>query len=172
MPLPSHPLWFDHPNTTLSVAQIMKPLIMQSPVTSSILGPNIFLSTLLSHTFNTHSSSAPYFHTPSTHILPQHPTFTDLQHTFFLSTLFSHTFNAHSSSAPYFHTSSTHILPSKIPAIRIWNRGPKHWSYCNQRPCPSSGPTILFLLFKMLFIIGLRLSLLYLESKTQVCLDR
>ena len=55
MPRPSHSYLFDHPNNIGWWVQIIKFLIMyflHSAVTSSLLGPNILLSTLLSNTLN------------------------------------------------------------------------------------------------------------------------
>ena len=60
---PSQSSWFDHPNNILYSVQMMKLLNVQSSpvpcylITSSLLGPNIFLSTLFSSdTFSPHSS--------------------------------------------------------------------------------------------------------------------
>jgi hypothetical protein len=53
MPCPSHPPWLDQPNYVWQGVQVMKLLIMQfppSPITSSLLGPNILLSILFSNT--------------------------------------------------------------------------------------------------------------------------
>jgi hypothetical protein len=56
MSRPSHYPCFDHPTTTRRRLQTMQLLIMQlflqPPFTSSLLGPNIFLSTLFSNTIN------------------------------------------------------------------------------------------------------------------------
>jgi hypothetical protein len=56
IPRPSHYPCFDHPNNTGRRIQTMQLLIMQlflqPPVTSSLLGPNILLSTLFSNTIN------------------------------------------------------------------------------------------------------------------------
>jgi hypothetical protein len=55
MPCQSHPHWLDHSNYICRRVQVMKLLIMQSspsPVTSSLFGPNILLSTLFSNTFS------------------------------------------------------------------------------------------------------------------------
>ena len=55
---PSHSSRFDHPDNIWWGVQIIKLLIMQflhSPVTSSLLGPNILLSTLFSKTFSRRS---------------------------------------------------------------------------------------------------------------------
>jgi hypothetical protein len=51
MPYPSHP-WFDRPNNIWWNVQVMK-LIIQP---STLLGPNILISTLFSHTLNLCSS--------------------------------------------------------------------------------------------------------------------
>jgi hypothetical protein len=51
-----HPLWLDHSNYVWRRVQVMTLLIMQSPITSSLLGPNILLSTLFSNTLNLCSS--------------------------------------------------------------------------------------------------------------------
>jgi hypothetical protein len=50
MPHPSHPPWFDHPNTIWSKAQIMQ--LLKSPVTSSLFSQNIDLSTPFTNTPN------------------------------------------------------------------------------------------------------------------------
>jgi hypothetical protein len=52
MPCPSHPLWFVHANNIWWVhTRILKVPIMQfSPVSSCLLGPTLFLSTLFSNT--------------------------------------------------------------------------------------------------------------------------
>jgi hypothetical protein len=47
-PCPLYSPWFDHPNIWWGV-QIMK---LQSPFTSSLLGPNIHLSILYTNTLN------------------------------------------------------------------------------------------------------------------------
>ena len=56
MPSSFHSSWFGHPNSAWCAVQILKLLVMQSspppPVTSSPLGPNIFLRTLVSNTLN------------------------------------------------------------------------------------------------------------------------
>jgi hypothetical protein len=55
MPWPSHPSWVQHSNYTWRRVKVMKLLVMQflrPPVTSSLLGPNIFLSTLFSKTLS------------------------------------------------------------------------------------------------------------------------
>jgi hypothetical protein len=52
MPHPSHSSPFNYPTNTGRGVQIIKLLIMRFspfPVTSSLLGPNIFLSTLFSY---------------------------------------------------------------------------------------------------------------------------
>jgi len=52
-PRPSHTSWFDHPNDIWWSIHVMKLIIisfMQPPATSSLLGPNILLSTLFSNT--------------------------------------------------------------------------------------------------------------------------
>jgi hypothetical protein len=59
MPRPSQPPCFDNPNKNGRRVQIMQLLIMQflqPPVASSLLGPNILLSTLFSNTHNLCSS--------------------------------------------------------------------------------------------------------------------
>jgi hypothetical protein len=48
MPRPSHPSWLDHSNYTWRRVQVVK-LLLQSPLTSSLFGPNI-LNTLFSNT--------------------------------------------------------------------------------------------------------------------------
>jgi hypothetical protein len=65
MPYPSHPLCFDHLNNIWWRAQTTKCLInfLQSFVTSSLLCPNILLSTLFLSTLNINSS---LFHTHRT----------------------------------------------------------------------------------------------------------
>jgi hypothetical protein len=57
MPRPSYSSWFDHPNNTYLVRSTdhtahLYAVVSTPPVTSSLLGPNIFLSTVLSHTLN------------------------------------------------------------------------------------------------------------------------
>jgi hypothetical protein len=59
MPRPSQSAWFDHPNNIWWWVQIIEFLfisLLHSPVTSSVLGPNILLSTLFSNTLNLSSS--------------------------------------------------------------------------------------------------------------------
>jgi hypothetical protein len=59
MPRQSHHPWLDNSNYVWRRVQVMKLLIcsfMQSPVTSSLFGPNILLSTLFSNTLNLCSS--------------------------------------------------------------------------------------------------------------------
>jgi hypothetical protein len=57
MPCPSHPPWLDHSNYVWRGVHVMKPLVMQfSPVTSSLFGPNILLSTLFSNILSLCSS--------------------------------------------------------------------------------------------------------------------
>jgi len=59
MPCPSHSSRFDHPNNTGWGVKIIRLLIMSYsplPFTLSLLGPNILLSTLLSHTLSLSSS--------------------------------------------------------------------------------------------------------------------
>jgi hypothetical protein len=56
MPCPSHPRWLDNSNYTWRIIQAMKLVIMQPPITSSLFGPNIFLSTLFSNTLSLCSS--------------------------------------------------------------------------------------------------------------------
>jgi hypothetical protein len=53
MPHRSHCSWFSRPNDTRWGVQIIK---LQSPVTSTLLDPNIFLSTLFSKTLGLCSS--------------------------------------------------------------------------------------------------------------------
>jgi len=55
MPHPCRSPWLDHPNNSWSV-QLMKLLIMQPPVISSLLHPHILLSTQFSNTINLCSS--------------------------------------------------------------------------------------------------------------------
>jgi hypothetical protein len=54
VPSQSHPSWLDHPNSFQQVVQIIKLLslssFLHSPLNSSLLDPNIFLSTLFSNT--------------------------------------------------------------------------------------------------------------------------
>jgi hypothetical protein len=47
IPRPSHPPWFDHPNNIWWSSSLCS--LLQPPAISSLLGPNIFLSTLFSH---------------------------------------------------------------------------------------------------------------------------
>ena len=49
IPRPSHSSRFDHPNNIWWAVQIIK---LHSPVTSSLLGPNIFLKTQFSNSFS------------------------------------------------------------------------------------------------------------------------
>jgi hypothetical protein len=58
MPHPSHSPWFNHPNILwrLQTMRLCKCNFLQSPVTSSLLSPNIFLSTLFSNTLSLCSS--------------------------------------------------------------------------------------------------------------------
>ena len=59
IPHPSNSSWFDHPNNIWRGVQIIKLLIMlfsPFPVTSSVLGPNIVLSTVFSNTLSLRSS--------------------------------------------------------------------------------------------------------------------
>jgi hypothetical protein len=59
MPLPPHYSWFDHPNNIWWRVQVISSSLcslIHSPVTSSLLGPNIPLSTLFSNTLNLCSS--------------------------------------------------------------------------------------------------------------------
>jgi hypothetical protein len=53
MPLPSHSSWFDHPNKTVEECRSLSSLLrslLHLPVTASLLGPNILISTLFSDT--------------------------------------------------------------------------------------------------------------------------
>jgi hypothetical protein len=51
----SHPPWLDHLNNIWWSVQVMKLLIMRSSL-ASLLGQNIFLTTLFSHTLNLYFS--------------------------------------------------------------------------------------------------------------------
>jgi hypothetical protein len=54
-----HPPWFDHPNDFCEVLKLWSSSFcshIQPPATSSLLGPNILLSTLFSNTLNLCSS--------------------------------------------------------------------------------------------------------------------
>jgi hypothetical protein len=53
IPCPSHPPWLDHSNYVWRGVQVTKLLIVQFfPVTSSLFGPNIIISTLFSNTLS------------------------------------------------------------------------------------------------------------------------
>jgi hypothetical protein len=68
MPLQSHSPWRNHSNYIWRRVQFMKLLIMQcSPVTSSLFGPNILLSTLFLNTLRLCSYS-PHFSLSSFHV--------------------------------------------------------------------------------------------------------
>ena len=59
MPCPPHSSRFDHPNNIECEVEIMKLLLcifLYSPISSSLLGPNILLNTLFSNTFSVSSS--------------------------------------------------------------------------------------------------------------------
>ena len=59
LPRPSHSSWFDHLDSslwTLTIKELLVSEILQSPVTSSLLDPNIFFSTLFSNTLSLHYS--------------------------------------------------------------------------------------------------------------------
>jgi hypothetical protein len=54
IPRPSHPPWFDHPNNIWWSSSLCS--LLQDPATSSLISPNILLSTLSQNTFNLCSS--------------------------------------------------------------------------------------------------------------------
>jgi hypothetical protein len=56
MSCPSHSSWLDHPDDIWWGIQSTELLVMQSSLTSSLLGTNILLSTLFSKTLSLHSS--------------------------------------------------------------------------------------------------------------------
>jgi len=61
MPCPSHSSWFHYPNDIGWGDRSLGPslyIFLHSPVTSSLLGPNIFSNTLFSNTLSLHSSLA------------------------------------------------------------------------------------------------------------------